>query len=123
MIASVISPIRLKLIPTAVMITERQARRAQTGHRVTMTKTELIASALANAIEWPKAPSARTKPPLGCNSCQVRQAPFGMTIPTNGLKLVANSMMPSTAAAVAATAMQEYSQPASTRASTTRPQT
>ncbi len=40
----------------------------------------------------------------------------------NGLKPLANSMMPSTAATVAATAMQEYSQPASTRASTTRPQ-
>ena len=104
------------------MITVRQARRAQTGHRVTITKTELIANALAKAIEWPNAPSARTKPPLGCSSCQVRHAPFGMTIPTNGLKPVANSRMPSTAAAVAATAMQEYSHPESTRASTTRPQ-
>ena len=114
-------PMRLKLIPTAVMITDRQARRAQVGHRVAITKTELIASALAKAIEWPNAPSARMKPPLGCSSCQVRHAPFGMTIPTNGLKPVANSMMPSTAATVAATAMQEVSQAESTRASTTRP--
>ena len=77
-IASVIMPMRLKLIPTAVMIAVRQVRRARIGHRATITKTELIASALAKAIEWPNAPSARTKPPLACNSCQVLHAPFGM---------------------------------------------
>ena len=80
-IASVIIPMRLKVIPTAVMIAERQASRAQSGHLATSTKTEPIAKAPAKAIESPKTPSARMKPPLGCKRCQAFQAAFGMRDP------------------------------------------